>query len=70
MRFEIEEKIVINVDSSNLMHILRAFLLCLGPLFEKVVSQIVLHYSLILAVVGIVLPTTYAKASFKVDNTR
>jgi hypothetical protein len=28
------------------------------------------YFMRFLAVVGIVLPTTYAKASFKVDNTR
>jgi hypothetical protein len=38
-------KIVINVESSNLMEVLRAFLRCLGPLFEKVLSHVGLHYA-------------------------
>lgn len=45
MQFEIQAKIVINVESSNLMEVLRAFLRCLGSLFEQVLSHVVLHYA-------------------------
>ena len=47
--FEIEAKIVINVESSNMMTVLKAFLLCLGPLLENVLSQVMLHYAALYA---------------------
>lgn len=44
MEFELDTKIVINVESSNLSEITIAFLKSLAPIFEAMVSMIMLHY--------------------------
>lgn len=44
MQFELQAKVVINVESSNILGITTAFLKSLAPIFASMVSMVMFHY--------------------------